>query len=163
MQNVPFLFQCDVALVRNRLRPSHKHVRLQDAAALKDKVAKNNDIINRLEQRIAVLERRMRVVLTEVKRERENPLPTVTPVRAKTQVSEQVLRVAPTNKGHQSALVRFAHCSALCLLTQLSCSYTMLACAIETQLAKLYRLCRREQDFFPRWALCRQYLSLTLS
>jgi hypothetical protein len=73
---------------------------------LQAKVASNDDLIQRLRGRIALLEHRLRIVLTEVKRERENPLPDHYVEQKKFVPSEQVLLLAPKNTGHSTTVVR---------------------------------------------------------
>eukprot|EP01108_Squamamoeba_japonica_P002771 TRINITY_DN2360_c0_g1_i2.p2 TRINITY_DN2360_c0_g1~~TRINITY_DN2360_c0_g1_i2.p2 ORF type:complete len:196 (-),score=71.80 TRINITY_DN2360_c0_g1_i2:509-1063(-) len=68
---------------------------------LRAKVASNDDLIHRLRNHVGVLEHRLRVVLTETKRERENPLPSMAREAAKPRIAESVLRVAPSNNGRQ--------------------------------------------------------------
>jgi hypothetical protein len=69
---------------------------------LQSKVASNDELIERLHDRIALLEHRLRVVLTEVKRERENPLPENYVAKTRFAPSAQVLQVAPKNVGRDT-------------------------------------------------------------
>jgi len=75
---------------------------------LQNKVAANDDLIQRLRERIGVLEHRLRIVLTEVKRERENPLPEHYVAKTRFAPSAQVLQVAPKNSGHDTVVVSAA-------------------------------------------------------
>jgi hypothetical protein len=74
---------------------------------LQAKAATNDKLIEKLKQRNAQLEQRLRVLLTEVKRERENPLPKSVVIKEKTKVSDSVLQMAPKNQGRTRAVVSF--------------------------------------------------------
>lgn len=75
-------------------------------AELNAKIQANKELIARLHGHIQMLERRMAVVLTELKRERENPLPESAVIKPKVVLAESVLKIAPKNEGQAKATVR---------------------------------------------------------
>ena len=75
----------------------------QADAELVAKMRSNDELIARLRAHVDMLEKRLTVMLVELKRERENPLPESVVVKSKTVIDESVLKIAPRNEGQTKA------------------------------------------------------------
>jgi hypothetical protein len=75
-------------------------------AALTAQIRANEEAIERLRAHVTILEHRMSVMVIELKRQRENPLPESVYVKPKTVLHETVLKIAPKAEGQTKATVR---------------------------------------------------------